>query len=242
MSVGVGSLARLSAIQLIKGLIDPTHPHPQPTPPQPASLGVGTGHMPLHPPPPPHGQPADPAAATHHDALLAGITTTSGAADHDHPAARSHPHLGLGRSGGATGGGVAGAAARAASSSSIFHLSRDDDDDGDEEGELGGGAGAGRAADAAFAATSSRLQSLIASKERELHDINQFRIETLEGMLRDRDRAQEELKGKLRRLRDDFQYNLGLIEERDAELDRCVLGFGSGVWGFGWCSEDRGGC
>lgn len=41
-------------------------------------------------------------------------------------------------------------------------------------------------------------------------------------MLRDRDRAQEELKGKLRRLREDFQYNLGLIEERDAELDRCV--------------------
>lgn len=39
-------------------------------------------------------------------------------------------------------------------------------------------------------------------------------------MLRDRDRAQEEAKAKLRRLRDDFQYNLSLIEERDAELDK----------------------
>jgi hypothetical protein len=55
-------------------------------------------------------------------------------------------------------------------SSSIFHLSRDEEEE--EEGD--------REEAAAFAATSSRLQSLIASKERELHDINQFRIDTLE--------------------------------------------------------------
>lgn len=42
-------------------------------------------------------------------------------------------------------------------------------------------------------------------------------------MLRDRDRAQEEAKGKLRRLREDFQYNLALIEERDAELHRSSI-------------------
>ncbi len=46
-------------------------------------------------------------------------------------------------------------------------------------------------------------------------------------MLRDRDRAQEEAKGRLRRLRDDFQYNLALIEERDAELDRWGFLFGA---------------
>lgn len=39
-------------------------------------------------------------------------------------------------------------------------------------------------------------------------------------MLRDRDRLLDELTGKMRKLKDDFQYNLSLIEERDAELDR----------------------
>jgi hypothetical protein len=54
-------------------------------------------------------------------------------------------------------------------------------------------------------------------------------------MLRERDRAQEELKGKLRRLRDDFQYNLTLIEERDAELDRWVGGWVG--WLVGWLGD-----
>ena len=39
-------------------------------------------------------------------------------------------------------------------------------------------------------------------------------------MLRDRDRLLDELTGKMKRLKEDFQYNLSLIEERDAELDR----------------------
>lgn len=67
---------------------------------------------------------------------------------------------------------------------------------------------------------SSRLQCLIMSKEKELHDINNFRIHTLESLLRDRDKSVAEAQEKLRRLKADFQYNLGLIEERDAELDR----------------------
>ncbi|KAM3573780.1 hypothetical protein VYU27_004282 [Nannochloropsis oceanica] len=67
---------------------------------------------------------------------------------------------------------------------------------------------------------SSRLQSLIISKEKELHDINHFRIHTLESLLKDRDRALAENNEKIQRLKTDFQYNLHLIEERDAELDR----------------------
>eukprot|EP00624_Nannochloropsis_granulata_P001063 evm.model.NODE_1479_length_7697_cov_17.574900.4 len=67
---------------------------------------------------------------------------------------------------------------------------------------------------------SSRLQSLIISKEKELHDINRFRIHTLESLLKDRDRALAENNEKIKRLKTDFQYNLHLIEERDAELDR----------------------
>lgn len=67
---------------------------------------------------------------------------------------------------------------------------------------------------------SSRLQSLIMSKEKELHDINQFRIHTLESLLKDRERALKENNDKIQGLKADFQYNLQLIEERDAELDR----------------------
>ena len=58
------------------------------------------------------------------------------------------------------------------------------------------------------------------SKEKELHDINHFRIHTLESLLKDRDRALSETQEKIQRLKTDFQYNLHLIEERDAELDR----------------------
>lgn len=58
------------------------------------------------------------------------------------------------------------------------------------------------------------------SKEKELHDINHFRIHTLESLLKDRDRALSEIQEKIQRLKTDFQYNLHLIEERDAELDR----------------------
>lgn len=39
-------------------------------------------------------------------------------------------------------------------------------------------------------------------------------------MLRDRDRVVAELTEKIRKMKEDFQYNLRLIEERDAELDK----------------------
>jgi len=41
-------------------------------------------------------------------------------------------------------------------------------------------------------------------------------------MLRDRDRIIADAVEKNRKLHEDFTYNLQLIEERDAELDRCV--------------------
>lgn len=95
--------------------------------------------------------PQEQQTATH--TLLAGITTAA-----DPTSTRPL----FGRSGAVSTGADKGG------SSSIFHLSGEE---GDEEEQ---------AEAAAFAATSSRLQSLIASKERELHDINQFRIDTLE--------------------------------------------------------------
>jgi hypothetical protein len=64
------------------------------------------------------------------------------------------------------------------------------------------------------------IRSLILSKEKELHDINEYRIRTLEHLLGERDATCSELNSKITKLKEDFQYNLKLIEGRDAELER----------------------
>jgi hypothetical protein len=64
------------------------------------------------------------------------------------------------------------------------------------------------------------IRSLILSKEKELHDINEYRIRTLEHLLGERDATCSELNSKIAKLKEDFQYNLKLIEGRDAELER----------------------
>eukprot|EP01138_Halocafeteria_seosinensis_P003918 gb/GECG01004004.1/.p1 GENE.gb/GECG01004004.1/~~gb/GECG01004004.1/.p1 ORF type:complete len:1089 (+),score=223.89 gb/GECG01004004.1/:1-3267(+) len=63
------------------------------------------------------------------------------------------------------------------------------------------------------------LRSLIVQKEKELHEINEYRIQSLETTLQERDKELQDLQSKFGRLRDDFRYNLQLIEERDKELD-----------------------
>jgi hypothetical protein len=45
-------------------------------------------------------------------------------------------------------------------------------------------------------------------------------------MLTDRDRIIGEMGERMKKMKEDFQYNLRLIEERDAELDR---------WGITLC-------
>ena len=62
------------------------------------------------------------------------------------------------------------------------------------------------------------LRELIMTKEKELHDINEYRIVQLEALVRERDTALGDAHAKLVKLKDDFGYNLRLIEERDAEL------------------------
>ena len=62
------------------------------------------------------------------------------------------------------------------------------------------------------------LRELIMTKEKELHDINEYRIVQLEALVRERDTALGDAHTKLVKLKDDFGYNLRLIEERDAEL------------------------
>ncbi|KAG7393297.1 hypothetical protein PHYBOEH_006139 [Phytophthora boehmeriae] len=62
------------------------------------------------------------------------------------------------------------------------------------------------------------IRSLILEKEKELHDINEYRIRTLEALLRDKEAAASAAKQKLSKLQEDFKYNLKLLEGRDEEL------------------------
>ena len=83
-----------------------------------------------------------------------------------------------------------------------------------------GGLPAGLLAVPAAPAGSGQLRGLIMQKEKELHDINEYRIHTLETLLQEKERDISESKGKLTKLKDDFNYNLRLLEERDTELER----------------------
>ena len=71
------------------------------------------------------------------------------------------------------------------------------------------------------------IRSLIAQKEKELHEINDYRVSTLEEELRRREKAEVTVRAKFGKLKEDFMYNLKLIEDRDAELDRYEANFDS---------------
>eukprot|EP00736_Rhodelphis_marinus_P010995 Rmarinus@m.14660 len=71
----------------------------------------------------------------------------------------------------------------------------------------------------------SGLRQLILEKEKELHDINDYRIRSLEALMKDKDSKIEEWQKRFHQLKEDFQYNLKLIEERDAELDKFDVSF-----------------
>jgi chromosome segregation ATPase len=71
------------------------------------------------------------------------------------------------------------------------------------------------------------LRGLILQKEKELHDINEYRIHTLETLLTEKERDVAENKTRMQKLKDDFSFNLKLLEERDAELERYDASFSS---------------
>lgn len=60
----------------------------------------------------------------------------------------------------------------------------------------------------------SNIRSLILEKERELHDINEYRIRTLEALLRDKEATAAAAKQKLVKLQEDFKYNLKVRRPR----------------------------
>jgi chromosome segregation ATPase len=64
------------------------------------------------------------------------------------------------------------------------------------------------------------LSVLIKAKERELHEFHQLRCDLLEKVVKERDTLLLEASNRFDQLRDDFQYNLTLLEARDKELRR----------------------
>ena len=83
-----------------------------------------------------------------------------------------------------------------------------------------GGGGNSKSATSLAMLSSANLGSLVEQKERELSEINAFRISTLESVLETKQAELDESSAALSKLKDDFKYNLKLLEDRDAELSR----------------------
>ena len=64
------------------------------------------------------------------------------------------------------------------------------------------------------------LRELAEQKEKEWRQIQEQRIEVLESNLRQKTLDLSEEKQKFNQLKEDFKYNLKLLEERDAELEK----------------------
>ena len=67
------------------------------------------------------------------------------------------------------------------------------------------------------------LKNLAEQKEKEWRDIQEKRIEILEKTLKQKSQDYNDEKTKFTRLKDDFKYNLKLLEERDAELEKYAI-------------------
>ncbi len=64
------------------------------------------------------------------------------------------------------------------------------------------------------------LRNLAEQKEKEWREIQEKRIDVLEKTLKIKCQELNEEKGKFSRLKEDFKYNLKLLEERDADLEK----------------------
>eukprot|EP01031_Cornospumella_fuschlensis_P033287 gene33287-40270_t len=67
------------------------------------------------------------------------------------------------------------------------------------------------------------MTDLIRLKEKELHQFQDIRNSQLEAMIAEKDKKIQEMKQKFELLKDDFQYNLQLIEARDKEIEKLDL-------------------
>ena len=64
------------------------------------------------------------------------------------------------------------------------------------------------------------LTNFVRRIERELHDINEYRVEKLEVVILEKERAIQDIIEKLEALKGDFEYNVSLLEARDTEIIR----------------------
>ena len=66
----------------------------------------------------------------------------------------------------------------------------------------------------------NEISQLIRIKERELHEIHDIRCSQLEKLVVERDELLVKSSQRFEQLRDDFKYNLALLEARDNEIIR----------------------
>jgi hypothetical protein len=66
----------------------------------------------------------------------------------------------------------------------------------------------------------SDISLMIQSKERELHQFHDLRCAQLESLVEERDQLLLESSKRFEKLKEDFEYNLTLIEARDIEIER----------------------
>ena len=66
----------------------------------------------------------------------------------------------------------------------------------------------------------SSLQELVQQKENELREAQELRNKSLQSALKEKERQLNNEKVRFRKLKEDFEYNLKLLEERDQELQR----------------------
>jgi len=71
-----------------------------------------------------------------------------------------------------------------------------------------------------ISAETSSLQELVQQKEHEWREAQELRHKALQSSLKEKERQLNNEKVRFRKLKDDFEYNLKLLEERDQELQR----------------------
>ena len=67
---------------------------------------------------------------------------------------------------------------------------------------------------------SSSLQHLVQQKENEWREAQALQIKSLQSSLKEKEKQINNEKLRFRKLKEDFEYNLKLLEERDQELSR----------------------
>lgn len=71
----------------------------------------------------------------------------------------------------------------------------------------------------------SDLRQMILQKEGELREMNDYRLKQGELVIQSKDMEIKELSSRLHKLKEDFNFNLKLVEERDEELRRYDVAF-----------------